>query len=204
MRRLNLLSAVAGLLFCFAAAQPAHAGMAVNIYNDGSGNVIATADGTIDLTGLTYLEGSGQVDLVAGNDAGLVTGAFAGFSIYIGLSGPSVWGPGETVDATSGTGDIFGIVGAAGGLALPENYVSGVTLNSEAVFSDTIDSLGLNPGTYTYNWGTGADADSLVVNISETAPSSAPEPSTGVLGIAGICAVTAFFRMRTKSASRTR
>jgi hypothetical protein len=82
-------------------------------------------------------------------------------------------------------------------VAVPWGYASGANLTSQAIFSsNTIDGLGLTPGTYTYNWGSGSDADSIVVNISAAAPSSAPEPSTGLLGIVGIGAVIAFLRMR--------
>jgi hypothetical protein len=197
MRRLNLLSLVTGLLVSFAAAQSARAGMTVSIYNEAD-NVVATANGSIDLTSLTFVESGAQVDLISGMSAGLVSGELADFGIYEGISGPASWGSGDTFIATSGTGDIFGIVGVAGALALPADYVSGASLTSETVFSgNTIDTLGLTPGTYTYNWGSGSAADWMVVNISAAAPSSAPEPSTEFLGIIGIGAAIAFTRLRT-------
>jgi hypothetical protein len=65
------------------------------------------------------------------------------------------------------------------------------------VFSNnTLDTLGLTPGTYTYTWGAGAVADSIVVNISDAALSATPEPSTAFLGITGIGAAIAFLRLR--------
>src|SRR5262249_22787531 len=51
----------------------------------------------------------------------------------------------------------------------------------------TIASLGAIPGTYTWHWGTGANADSFTLNI--IAPSAAPEPASLALlamGLAGL------------------
>jgi hypothetical protein len=195
MRRLGVAPIVTGLLVSLAVAQSAHAGMTVSIYNDGSGNVVAMANGSINLTGLTYVESSGEPDVISPDVAGLISGDTAEFGIYTGLSGPTTWGPGGIVGATSGSGDIFGIVGVEEALALPDGYISGSTITSSAVFSsNTIDGLGLTPGAYTYNWGSGSDADSIIVNISEAASSSAPEPSTGLLGIVGIGALITVFR----------
>jgi hypothetical protein len=48
----------------------------------------------------------------------------------------------------------------------------------------TIAGLGLTPGTYTYSWGSGVTADSLVVEINGTSP--APDPASLGLFFTGV------------------
>jgi hypothetical protein len=70
-------------------------------------------------------------------------------------------------------------------LYVPLGYKSGGLLSDTAIFDNTtIAKLGLTPGTYTWTWGSGADADSFVVDVA-----SVPEPATWammILGFAGI------------------
>jgi hypothetical protein len=58
---------------------------------------------------------------------------------------------------------------------VPEGYTSGTLLTDSATFAGSFASIGFSPGTYTYTWGMGADADSLTVT------SVVPEPSTWAL-----------------------
>ena len=198
MRRLNLLSLVTGLLVSFAAAQSAHAAMTLSIYNEAD-NVVATANGSIDLTALTFVENGANFSSIEPDATALLSGEVEDLGVYVGLSGPASWGSGGQSVATSSSGDGFLIVGLQGAIAVPEGYTSGANLSSEAVFSGaTIAGLGLTPGSYTYTWGSGPDADSLIVNISAAAPPSVPEPSTALLGIIGLGAAFAFPLMRTK------
>jgi hypothetical protein len=198
MRRFNLLSLVTGLLVSFAAAQSARAAMTLSIYSEAD-NVVATANGSIDLTSLTFVESGANFASIEPDGAALLSGELEDLSVYVGISGPLSWGSGGQTFATSSTGDGLLIIGLQGAIAVPEGYTSGANLTSEAVFSGaTIAGLGLTPGTYTYNWGSGLDADSLVVNISAAAPPSVPEPSTALLGIIGLASAIAFPRMQTK------
>ena len=198
MRRLNLQSLETGLLVSFAAAQSAHAAMTLSINNEAD-NVVATANGSIDLTALTFVENGANFSSIEPDAAALLSGEVEDIGVYVGLSGPASWGSGGQTVATSSSGDGFLIVGLQGAIAVPQGYTSGANLSSEAVFSGaTIAGLGLTPGSYTYTWGSGPDADSLIVNISAAAPPSVPEPSTALLGIIGLGAAFAFPRMRTK------
>ena len=68
---------------------------------------------------------------------------------------------------------------------MPFHYVSGSLLSTTDTYSSaTFSILGLTPGNYTWTWGTGADADSLTVQIGPAA-TGVPEPPTSVLAVIG-------------------
>ena len=95
------------------------------------------------------------------------------------LSAPASFGTGGFAYTPSTTGSIAGIVGNEDEILVPPDYVSGTALTDSDTFTGaSFASLGFAPGTYTYTWGTGANADSLtVVGV-------APEPGTwALLGI---------------------
>jgi len=63
-------------------------------------------------------------------------------------------------------------------------------LDSGAAWTgETLAGLGVTPGTYTWTWGNGADADSFTLNAGEAPPSGVPEPAslgllaTGLIGL---------------------
>lgn len=88
---------------------------------------------------------------------------------------------------SSGSGDIVGRRNAQ--LFLPRNYVSGQPLSSTVTFAGlTLSSLGLTPGVYTCQWGSGAHADTLTIIVGNTAP-SAPAPGSLVLVGIGMLAL---------------
>jgi hypothetical protein len=69
---------------------------------------------------------------------------------------------------------------------VPSGYTSGSSLSDSDTFdSTTISALGLTPGTYTYTWGSGGNADSLTVDIQ----GAAPEPGTVCLLSVGVLAL---------------
>jgi hypothetical protein len=73
-------------------------------------------------------------------------------------------------------------------LFVPAGYTSGSFISGTDTFNGTtLAGLGLTDGTYTYDFGTGPNADSVVVNIGTVSP--VPEASTWammILGFAGI------------------
>jgi hypothetical protein len=169
--------------------RPAAAGFIVNVAQQGA-NVVATGSGTINLTALTDCCSSnpppditallGRLSLGA---TGLVGEAWSGNSFH----GPNNFGSGSLFFATSGTGDHVEMAASNSFLAVPTGYVSGTALSDSATWnSKTISSLGLTPGIYTWAWGSGATADSFVIDIQ--AP-SVPEPAslalvaTAILGL---------------------
>jgi hypothetical protein len=155
-------------------------------------NVIATGGGSIDTTNLTFIGNTNNQAFVwAGVDLGSVA-VVGGTTIvpedvYRGITGPSSFGSGDRIFATSGSGDVFG-VSANNVLDLPSGYISGSALSSTSTWSgESFSSLGLTTGSYTWTWGTGAHADSFTLNIG-VAP--VPEPTTLTMalfaGLAGI------------------
>jgi len=84
------------------------------------------------------------------------------------------------------------MVGGTGGilkLFVPFGYVSGSPLSSTSTWENaSFASLGLTPRTYLKPFGSGANADSVVVVVA------VPEPAT--LGIVGMAALTLVRRRR--------
>jgi hypothetical protein len=73
-------------------------------------------------------------------------------------------------------------------LIFPAGYMSGAALSDSSTYlGATISSLGLTPGAYVINWGSGDHADTLTVDVA--GPPAVPEPSTWAmmaLGFAGL------------------
>lgn len=99
-------------------------------------------------------------------------------AISFGLGGDSA----GVFRPTSASGDYIGIIGSGlfdpfpdGALVVPDGYVSGAPLSGTAIFANhTFQTLGINPGTYTWTWGEGAGFDSVTL----IAVSAVPEPAT--------------------------
>jgi hypothetical protein len=184
----------------------ADASVTIDITQDGA-NVVATGGGTFNTTDLTwqgYLERSPDVQGAIGQvfvGVGEVAAAYT-------VTGPASLGTGGYFAASSETGNLFGIIGGGGQfgplLAVPGNYTSGSTLSGTATFDNaTFASLGLTDGTYVWTWGSGANADSLTVDIGGIS-SAVPEPSTWAMMMLGFCGVgfMAYRRKQNGSALR--
>ncbi len=69
-------------------------------------------------------------------------------------------------------------------LGLPTGYVSDSTIAGSMSFNGTLASLGLAPGTYTFNWGGGGPGRTVTLNVIST---PVPEPATmAVMAIGSI------------------
>ena len=159
---------------------------------EAGGNVVFSASGTLNTTGLTYDAGgltsagirpdppstnSDHTVWTLGADpgTGLATDGYLGFSNFGGIIGPGT----SFIAATSGTGDRFGINDEY--LILPEGFVSGASIASSSVFASAdFSTLGLSEGTYVWDWGDGdgLNGDTLTLTV-------VPEPATTGL-IAGL------------------
>ena len=163
------------------AAAPANAAFTLYLQQVGS-DVVATGSGTIDTAGLTFFDNGGDTAAFE-PDAAVASGGpttFADADIYEGFTGPTTFGSGDNTFPTSGSGDAVSVIGSAGQLFLPAGYVSGTALSDTDTYANqTFATLGFTPGTYTYTFGSGANADSFVVT-------SAPEPALSVLALAGL------------------
>ena len=105
--------------------QSARANYMVMLEQVGS-NVVATGSGAINLTDLTFqshgTSGSG-IDPINGI---LTVGILENTHIYTGFSGPTSFGSGGFLSASSGSGDIVGIfANSPSQIIVPQGYVSG-------------------------------------------------------------------------------
>jgi hypothetical protein len=175
-------------------AVPARADITIDIEQQGS-DVVATGSGSIDLTGLTFLDTEFSITSLSPSFGLIVEGPAAGAhnDLYKGAMGPASFGdPGGFHFPTSGSGDLFGVGGSGGFIGVPQGYVSGMQLSATDTYANqTFSSLGLNPGTYTYTWGTGGRDHTLTVQVG-----TVPEPSTALVAAAGILVGLAMWARR--------
>ena len=174
-----------------AVATAANATVTFNISQSGS-NVVATASGSLNLTGLTDYESStgGKAQMDPSLAFAEVGGGIEEIDGYIGLSSyPASFGPGGYLPSSSGSGDPFAVYGAYAMVWLPAGYVSGNPISGTATWlNQSIASLGLTPGTYTF----AAPNDSVVVNIE----GAVPEPATWAMLLIGFGAIGLVLRRR--------
>ena len=148
-----------------------------------TGDVTATADGSLDLFGLVLSRAA------PANPSGVAPGS--GFfqvgsempvasSLYFTSvdgngSGPLSFGTAETItNATSGTGDVFGIttMPTSFGIYVPLGYASGTSITSESLYAGkSFADLGITPGSY--SWALGRNTVTLdVVSVPEPTAAS--------------------------------
>ena len=164
----------------------ASAPMTVTIY-ESSSNVVMSASGTVDLTGLTLVDsnfgpigggglGINSATFICGNN-GSYASTYSGFT-----SVPSNFGSGSSANPSSASGNYFGVIMNGQPpyfLLVPTGYTSGTNISSTLTFTgQTLSSLGLTNGTYTYTWSGG----SIDVVVGGPAPTPTPTPSTGAVG----------------------
>jgi len=157
--------------------------MALYFYlNEVGSNLVFSATGTANIAGLgsptAYTFGD---SINAGLAAIIVTNGNNGEQ-YSGINGPTNLGPGGGVVAPSSvSGDLIGVEGFSSKLILPTGYVSGTQLDTSATYTAaTFFTLGFTPGTYTYTWGSGGNADSLTVQIGPASVTPTPTSTIAV------------------------
>jgi PEP-CTERM motif len=166
-------------------ADSAQAAYIVTFSQTGS-DVTASGSGAIDLAGLTFITSGPTVSQVAPTFATEATGASGAVDEYSGASGPFSFGSGVFTNATTGAGDLVGVQvlhgEPSGFIFVPMGYASGAPLSDTATYAgQSFATLGLAPGVYRYNFGSGLDADTFTVEVG--AP--VPEPSTWAMLLAG-------------------
>jgi hypothetical protein len=142
-------------------------------------DVVFSGTGTVNTTSLGSSVSFTGPSIINAGLAELINKPGANGIQYGGISGPSNFGPGGVSPAPdTSSGDLVGIAGFFGNIYLPSGYVSGAQLDSTATFTgETFSSLGISGGTYTYTWGTGGSADSLVLQVG---PAVTPTPTSTV------------------------
>jgi PEP-CTERM motif len=173
------------IIGCGLFAAPAQAAMIMTLEEVGS-DVVATGNGTIDTAGLLFLF-QGFAGPFMDPEFGVIYAA-SSFDLgdaYLGVTGPTSFGPGSEIFGDSGSGDRVGIDGTAGTLVVPLGYTSGDPLSNSATWlNQSFSSLGVTPGTYVWTWGEGEHADSFTLQIA-----AVPEPTSLSLlgfGLAGL------------------
>ena len=170
-------------------AERANASVLVNITQVG-GNVVASFNGTVDLTELTHQNLSEPVPAafsygIQPDAATFGIGGSSEFDPYGAATnaGPAFLGSGETLIAPdSSNGDFFGNGGSSFeyDVWVPSGYVSGTLISGSSTWiGQTIASLGLTSGSYNYTWAN----DSMTVNIAVPEPSSALPFGLAALGL---------------------
>ncbi len=178
-KALKTLLAMAGLMA--ACASPVRGTGIVNATEIG-GNVVFAGGGTFNLTDLTLqsgfaLTGAGILPSSSFLAVGANPNTLLPIDVYRSIVSPGAFGAGGSTSANLGLGDRFGVVGIFSGseLFVPDGYISGTLLSASNTYSGmTFASLGLTPGSYTWSWGSGANADSFILNIGG-APAGVPE-----------------------------
>jgi hypothetical protein len=84
---------------------------------------------------------------------------------------PTSFGSGGGLAPSSSSGSLFGVVQTAGPsgpreVVVPPGYVSGTVISGSMTYNtQTIAGMGLSAGTYTWSWGSGGNASTLVMII---------------------------------------
>ena len=180
-------------------ASAASATITVNISQAGS-DVVATASGSLDLTGLTDYESStgGKAQVDPSLAFAEVGGGIEEIDGYIGLTCyPASFGPGGYLPSSWASGDPFAVYGAYVMVWLPSGYISGNPISGTATWlNQSIASLGLTPGTYSF----AAPEDEVLVNIE----GPVPEPASWAVLLLGLGAIGIAMRRRAISAPQWR
>jgi len=132
-------------------------------------DVVWSGSGSFNLTALTS-DGPGSMG--GGYNSGLAVWAIGpdtSVDTYSGtITYPASFGT-SNVAVTSNTGSTFGILPGGSGrlLYVPSGYVSNTNISGSSTYANkTIASAGLTPGTYTWSWGSGGNASTLVMTIT--------------------------------------
>lgn len=198
------LALAAGLALLLAhPPQPAQA-LTVTMLEVGN-DVVVSGSGSLNLSAL-----SGPIaDYSPGpflypTASSFLLGSASGIDVYFGdITFPANFGTGSGV-LGSGSGEPFGpvqlIFGFGQEIWVPSGYLSGGPLDASAIFQgETLASLGVNPGIYSWTWGTGADADDLTLHVEQSIP-----PVPGPLPLLGAGAAFGWSRRLRKRCLQAR
>ncbi len=178
---------VVALVIAALASTAAQGAVTIEI-NEVGGDVVATASGSINTAGFDSMGSSSPGARVLGTGfnmdwtCGVAVGAAPTADVYFSadFGNPDVCSTGDRFAAFDNTGTFVGVTAtnnSTDAIYVESGYVSGDPINATSTWTGaSYASLGLVSGTYVYNWGSGADADSLTVIIN--APTTVPPPAS--------------------------
>jgi len=138
------------------------------------GNVVFSGAGTFNLTALTIAGSNNTLSGINASASLISMNSLFGTDLYSGFTGPSSFGTGSPFTGST-TASGSGFYKSLNQIAVPMGYSSGAFISSSMTFNgQTFTTLGLTPGTYVWNWGAGANADSYTLQII-------PEPSSAIV-----------------------
>ena len=131
------------------------------------------------------------------------SGGFPGGPVFLfDVNGPTDFGSGTFIPASTSSGDTLGFFGGFSDFFLDGSYVQGSALNATDTFAgQTFASMGLSPGTYVYDvlGPQGAISDTLTVIIGSGGSGGiggVPEPATWAMMLLGFAAIGFVVRKR--------
>ena len=132
-------------------------------------DVVWSGSGSFNLAALTS---AGPGSIGGGYNSGQAVWAIGpnvAVDTYSGtITYPFIFGT-SAVGVTSSSGSTFGILPGGSGrlLYVPSGYVSNTNISGSSTYANkTIAEAGLTPGTYTWSWGSGGNASTLVMTIT--------------------------------------
>lgn len=160
-------------------------GLTITVQQSGS-NLLFTATGSLNINGLTFNSttnlGGGGIGPGTGT---WIMGANANMDIYSGITTSGIvlgTNPGGA-PFDSVFGDIIGVIYQSQPpyqLAVPSGYNSGEAISANGtILNQTFSSFGLTEGTYTYSWGSGANAESINFIIGGTTTNTGGSGNSG-------------------------
>lgn len=163
-------------------------------------DVVAIGTGSIDdLVDLHPAGSSTSAAFMIPSSGWLSIGSSASnVDFYLGVNGPGAFGLGGESDASSWTGDAAGIFASMNLLAVPAGYVSGEPLSDGMTFANTtFADLGVNPGTYVWQWGSGGEEGSGSFTLQVE---SIPVPASLPLFASGLGVLALLYSPRKRKA----
>jgi PEP-CTERM motif-containing protein len=203
-KRTNTLAWIATLTLAACAASTTQAKFVMTLQQKGA-NVIGIGDGSIDLTDFGATIGSARnVTELAPNASVLGAGSSdepgPDVNFFHGaVTTPSNFGPGGMTLGES-IGDPVFVSSTT--MGVPIHYEFGAPLSNRSFYiGESFASLGVNPGSYVWSWGSGAHADTFTLNVLAIGSPAVPEPSTWAMGLIGFAGL-AYAAVRSKRAVR--
>jgi hypothetical protein len=179
---------VATIAMAALAASSAQAKFVLTLRQNGS-DVLGEGSGSLDLTNFGPSTGTARLPTeIAPNGSVISAGSSEALgpdvSFFNGsIVAPSNFGPGgQTLGESVGDPVFVGTLT----IGVPIGYVFGAPLsNSSFYIGASLDSLGVNPGSYVWSWGTGAHADTFTLDILAIGSPAVPEASTWAMALIG-------------------